>query len=107
MQTIVQRFWGFEKLLGPVLVKILYYLGLAAIGVGVALSVLTGVLVLVSNPIRGLILIVIAPVIGAVALVWWRFICEAFILAFETYERLGEIRDRLPLPGAKSEPPMF
>ncbi|MET0181759.1 MAG: DUF4282 domain-containing protein [Caulobacterales bacterium] len=97
MQDIVQRFWGFEKLIGPILVKIVYYIGLAGLAVAVTVGVLTGLMQIVTGHfLGGLLAFVLSPVIGAVALVYWRFLCEIFILAFETYARLGEIRDRLP-----------
>jgi len=110
MQSILQRFWGFDKLLGPVLVKIIYYLGLAGIGLAVFFGVVGGLFALPSNLVRALFVILLSPILGAVALVYWRFLCEIFILAFETYERLGEIRDRLPPRTEQpvpSEPPLF
>lgn len=109
MQSILQRFWGFDKLLGPILVKIIYYLGLAGIGLAVFFGIAGGLFALPSNAIRGLFVVSLSPILGAVALVYWRFLCEIFILAFETYERLGEIRDRLPPreTSASTEPPLF
>jgi hypothetical protein len=108
MQSILQRFWGFDKLLGPILVKIIYYLGLAAIALAVFFGVAGGLFALPSNVVRGLFVVLLSPVLGAVALVYWRFLCEIFILAFETYERLGEIRDRLPPRAqASADPPLF
>jgi hypothetical protein len=44
----------------------------------------------------GLMQLLAAPAVGAVVLVYWRFLCELFMLAFLAYERLGEVRDRLP-----------
>jgi hypothetical protein len=35
------------------------------------------------------------PAVSAVAFVYWRFLCELFMLAFLAYERLGEVRDAL------------
>lgn len=108
MQELIQRFWGFDKLLGPILVKIVYYLGLAGLGIGVFFTMLGGLFALPNNALTGLGMLLIAPIVGAVALVYWRFLCEIFILAFETYNRLGEIRDRLPAPpAAPSEPSVF
>jgi Domain of unknown function (DUF4282) len=105
MNDLVQRFWGFDKLLGPVLVKIVYYLGLGAIALGLFVGLLGGLFTLTSQPISGLVAIVAAPIIAAVVLMWWRFLIEICILAFEMYARLGEIRDRLPAPPAPPEEP--
>ncbi len=33
MNRIFQRIWGFDRLIGPVLVKIVYYVGFAAIAI--------------------------------------------------------------------------
>ena len=96
MQALIQRFWGFDKLIGPVLVKVIYYLGLAGIGAAAGIALITGLVTLPGDFLHGLILVIMGPLIGAVALIYWRFFCEIFILAFEIYERLGEIRDRLP-----------
>ena len=35
------------------------------------------------------------PAVGIVALIYWRFICELFMIAFMAYDRLGEIRNLL------------
>ncbi len=95
MQSIVQRFWGFDKLLGPLLVKIIYYLGLAGLALAVFFAVAGALFLLPNNPLRGLLMLVFAPAMGAVALVYWRFLCELFMLAFRSYERLSEISDKL------------
>lgn len=93
MQDIVRRFWGFDQLLGVGLVKIIYYFGLigicAAIGIGLILAIMT----LVSDVGRGAVQMIAIPAVGLVALVYWRFLCEFFIVVFEMNERLGEIRD--------------
>lgn len=98
MQEIIRRFWGFEKLIGPILVKVVYYIGLAGIGIATIVGMLTGLFQIAGGGFGGLLAFLLSPMVGAVALVYWRFICEIFILAFETYARLGEIRDRLPAP---------
>jgi hypothetical protein len=98
MHDIVSRFWGFEKLLGTFLVKLIYYVGLfvgpLVILIGMVASTMTGY----AEPLAIVGAIVLAPIIAVLFIVYWRFICELFILAFQTYERLGEIRDRLGPP---------
>ena len=97
MQAILQRFLGFDRMLGPALVKIVYYVGAAVIIGLVALTIFMGLLAMFAGQIgTGLMQLIAAPAVGAVALVYWRFLCELFMLAFLSYERLGEIRDRLP-----------
>ena len=96
MQSIIGRFLGWDRLLGPVLVKLVYYVGMAGLGIFVAVAMLTGVLALAGGNFgQGLMQLIAAPAVGAVALVYWRFVCELFMLAFLAYQRLGEVRDAL------------
>lgn len=96
MQSIVQRFFGFDRLLGPVLVKIVYYVGAAGIVMIAGVGLLTGILALAGGNLgQALMQIVAVPVVGAVGLVYWRFLCELFMLAFLAYERLGQVRDAI------------
>lgn len=97
MTSIVQGFLGFDRLLGPALVKIVYYFGLAIIVGLVGIAILMGMMAVFAGNIgQGAVQLIAAPAVGAVALVYWRFLCELFMLAFLAYERMGEIRDRLP-----------
>lgn len=97
MQSILQRFIGFDRLLGPVLVKIVYYVGMAGLVLFVGITMFLALMAVFSGNLgQGLMQLIAAPAIGAVALVYWRFVCELFMLAFLAYERMGEIRDRLP-----------
>lgn len=91
------RMLGFEHLIGALLIKIVYWLGLA----GIALYILFG-LAAVSQMSRygagsmgglGLLAVLLG---GAFALLFWRFMCELWMVVFKIHDRLGEIRDRLP-----------
>src|SRR5690606_31598175 len=96
-------FWGFDHMIGSALIKIIYYIGL----VGILLMTLFGML---GGGVMGamggayggggggggLIMIILAPVLGVIYLVFWRFVCELWLLMFLMYNRMGEIRDRLP-----------
>lgn len=95
--NIIQRFLSFERPIGPGLVRIVYYVGAALIVCVVLFAILMGLLALFGgNAGAGAVQLIAAPAVGAVAFVWWRFICELFMLAFMAYDRLVEIRDRLP-----------
>jgi hypothetical protein len=98
MNDFIARFWSLDKLLGPVLAKIVYYLGLAAITLMVFAGVVSGLFALFVRPISGLLMLAGAPLFGAIAVIWWRFLIELSVLGFEIYARLGDIRDRLPPP---------
>lgn len=96
MQSILQRFLGFDRLLGPVLVKLVYYFGAGVIVVVVGIAMVTALLALVAGNIgAGVMQMLAVPAVGAVALVYWRFLCELFMLAFLAFERLGEVRDAI------------
>lgn len=103
MNSILQRIWGFDRLIGPVLVKIVYYVGLVAIVLVVLATMLTAILAIFGGNVGVAVMQLIAvPAVGAVVLVYWRFMCELFMLAFLAYDRLGEIRALLG--GASSAP---
>jgi Domain of unknown function (DUF4282) len=106
MQSILQRFIGFDRLLGPVLVKFVYYFGIAAIIVMALGALLTAIFSLSSGNIgEGATRLIAAPVVAAVSLVYWRFLCELFMLAFRAYERLGEVRDSLRIATGQASAP--
>lgn len=103
MQTIVQRFIGFDRLIGPVLVKIVYYVGAAGIIVAVVGALVTAALSFAAGNIgQGVMQAIAVPAVGAVAFVYWRFVCELFMLAFRAYERLGEVRDLMRIAAGQT-----
>jgi len=106
MQSIVQRFVGFDRLLGPVLVKIVYYVGAVGIVLTVIGALVSAVLSLAAGNIGPAAMQLIAvPAVGAVVFVYWRFLCELFMLAFLAYDRLGEMRDSLRIASGQAAPP--
>lgn len=107
MQSIIQRFLGFDRLLGPVLVRLVYYVGAAAIIVMTVFTMLMGLMAIAGGNVgAGIMQMIAGPAVGAVAFVYWRFLCELFMLAFLAYERLGEVRDlmRIGVGQAPAEP---
>lgn len=94
MAGIFRAFLSFDTLIGPNLVRLVYYLAAAMIACVSLGGVLVGVFALVGgNVVTGLVQMIAAPLVGAVALVYWRFVCELFMLAFQANDRLGEVRD--------------
>jgi hypothetical protein len=97
MRALFQRFLGFDQLLGPALVRIVYYVAAAFIVIMIASTMFLGLMAIFAGNLgAGIMQMLAAPAVGAVVLVYWRFLCELFMLAFMAYERLVEIRDRLP-----------
>lgn len=96
MPSLLSSLLGFDRLIGPSLVKIVYYLGAAIIVIVIGMSLLTAIMSLAAGNFGlGLIQLLAAPIVAAVVFVYWRFVCELFMLAFLAYQRLGEIRDTL------------
>lgn len=110
MQSIIQRILSFDRLLGPTLVRLIYYVGAAVIVLTAAFWSLMGVMALFGGNFgNGAMLLIAGPAIGAVGLIYWRFLCELFMLAFLAYERLGEVRDLMRIgvgqaPAAAPDP---
>ena len=95
-QNILSHFWGFEKLLGGTLVRIVYYIGLVGIALWVLFALVTSLGAMGYSPLAGLGGILMTLVGAVFALVFWRVTCELWLIVFKTFDRLGEIRDRLP-----------
>ncbi len=105
MSSILQRFLGFDRLIGPVLVKLVYYFGAAAIVVAAIGGLLAAIFSLAGGNFGGGVVQLLAvPAVGAVGLVYWRFLCELFMLAFLAYERLGQVRDLMRIAAGQAPP---
>lgn len=104
MGHFLRRFLSFDRLIGPRLVRIVYLFGSATIVLALCGALISGVFAIGGgNPGSGLMQLIAAPAVAAVTFVYWRFLCELFMLAFLAYERMGEIRDLLGAPAAAAE----
>ncbi len=82
-------FFGFEKLVTPVVIKVVYWIGIIGMlifGVG---SFFAG---LMYGSIGSGLLSLAGSVLG---LLMWRVLCELYIVIFGMFDRLGQIRDGL------------
>lgn len=96
MRAFLQSLLGFDKLIGPALVKIVYYVGAAGIVLTAGVTLITAILSLAGGNFgMALMQLVAVPAVAAVVFVYWRFLCELFMLAFLAYQRLGEVRDAI------------
>lgn len=93
MGDLLDRFMSFDKMMGARLIKALYFLGLAIIIVGTLLRMAQSLGWLFSSPFNALAGFVLAPIAGAIAILFWRFVCELYILLFRMSDDLREIRD--------------
>ncbi|MBY9066376.1 DUF4282 domain-containing protein [Hyphomonas sp. WL0036] len=91
---MINYFIGFDKLIGTKLITILYYLGLLGIALGIIAGVLSGLGTMVSYSFFGGIGLVIGSIIGGVlAVLFWRFMCELYLLFFRMAEDVREIKN--------------
>jgi len=87
-------FFGFEKLIAPVLIKLIYWIGIVVILVAGVASFF--------NTVGGVGRMLLTLVALLLSLLIWRLVSELWILAFNIYQRLVEIRDLLSRHGQAS-----
>lgn len=80
---------SFEKLIAPTIVKIVYWIGIVLIVISVIGSFIAAIST--DQATAALLALVMLPF----ALLFWRILCELYIVVFGMYERLGAIRDLL------------
>ena len=86
---------SFDKLIAPKVLKIVYWLGLAGIGV-MALISLIGALAMMQYSASTALGTMLLSLIGlAFGVLFWRIMIEVYMVFFGIYERLGEIKDGL------------
>ena len=102
MGNIVNRFLNFDKMMGTSIIKVLYYIGMVFIVFGVIGSMLGALGSMGGNFFGGLIALLMAPVMGLIGLLFWRFMCEIYLLFFKISDDLSAIKLRGET-GAKGE----
>lgn len=93
MNGFAQRFLSFDKLIGPSLIKLIYFIGLGLIVLGTVFFMLMSLMQMgnsVTAAVGGLIL---APVAGLIYLILWRFLCEIYLLFFRISDDLRDVRN--------------
>ncbi len=93
---VLGRLITFDELIGGTLIKVVYYIGLVMIvltSVAMLFFGLSGARFSLLSPILGIFGAIIYLVFGTL---FWRLICELWMIGFKVFDRLGEIRDRLP-----------
>lgn len=85
----------FDKMIATKVMKLIYFVGLVGI-VGFGLVSFVGSFRMMSyNFSTGLGATFIALVATALGVLVWRVTCELWLLGFNIFDRLGEIRDRV------------
>lgn len=90
---MLSNFLSFDKLIGTKLIKILYYLGLLGIVLGF-LGTMVGSLGMMRYSFGQGLGGIIMGIVGAVlAVVFWRFLCEIYMLFFRMSDDLRDIKN--------------
>ncbi len=92
MTDFINRFKSFDKLIATSLIKLLYWIGIVLIALGVLAGILGG---FSQGFTSGITSLVLAPLGGILGVIFWRFLCEIYIVIFGMYDRLGEIQTSL------------
>jgi|SRR3990167_3560612 hypothetical protein len=86
-------FLSFDKLIGKQLIVILYWLGLIGIALGALAGVFAGLGAMRYSFLGGLGSIVVAIIGAAVGVLFWRFMCELYLLLFRMSDDLRDIKN--------------
>jgi uncharacterized protein HemY len=91
---MLNRFLNFDNLIGTTLIKVLYFIGLAGIAIGAVIRVFAGLGSMRYSFAMGLGSVLMALIGSVIALLFWRFICELYILFFRISEDVRILRDK-------------
>jgi len=90
---MLQHFLSFDKLIGTKLIKFLYFLGLIGIVLFTIVGVFGGIVALGSSFLGGLSAIAGTLIGAAVFAVFWRFMCEIYMLFFRMSDDLRDMKN--------------
>ena len=94
MGDLIKRFTSFDKMMGTSIIQVLYFIGMVFIAFGVIGAMFTALGSMGSSFIGGLIGLIMALVMGIVGLLFWRFMCEIYILFFKISDDVAAIKLR-------------
>ncbi|MFN3911824.1 DUF4282 domain-containing protein [Hyphomonas sp.] len=90
---MLSQFMSFDKLIGTSLIKIIYWLGLLGVGLGTLAGIFGGLAAMGSSFFGGLGAIIVALIGAVVGVLFWRFICEMYLLLFRMADDLRDIKN--------------
>jgi len=94
MGDLVKRFTSFDKMMGTSIIKVLYFIGVAGIVLFTVLGMLGSLASMGSSFLGGLGGFILTPIMGLVGLLFWRFMCEIYILFFKISDDVAAMRTR-------------
>ena len=86
-QELLKDILNFDKMLTPVIIKVIYYLGLAGIGISTIVLIIAAFRF---NSLMSFIYAIVTLVFGSLMV---RVYCEMMILAFRIYDKLVDINN--------------
>ncbi len=90
---MLSQFLNFDKLIGTTLIKVMYYIGLVGIALYAIVTFLGGLGMMTQSFMGGLGMVIAALVGAVVGLLFWRFICEIYLLFFRISDDLRDIKN--------------
>jgi Domain of unknown function (DUF4282) len=102
--NVVSQFLSFDKLMGQSLVKIVYFLGIICIALGVLFGVLGAFGMMAIDFGSGLGMLIGAPLAGIIGICFLRFACELYIAIFRIADDISAIRGGGGMTAAPPKP---
>ena len=93
MGDILGKLTNFDKLIGERLIKILYFIGLVIIAIGFLFGIIAAVALLGQGFGAFLVQLILTPVFTLLAVLFWRFTCELYILFFSMHNKLTKLTE--------------
>ena len=90
---MLNQFLNFDKLNGTTLIKVMYYIGLVGIALYAIVTFLGGLGMMTQSFLGGLGMVIAALIGAVVGLLFWRFICEIYLLFFRISDDLRDIKN--------------
>ena len=90
---MISSFLTFDKLIGTKLIKALYYIGMALILIFGVIAIFGAIASIRYGVFSGLAAIFLALLGTLVGLVFWRFLCEIYLLFFRMSDDLRDIKN--------------
>lgn len=95
---MINQFLTFDKLIGSKLITLLYYLGLIGIALGLLGGIFSGFAMMGYSFFGGVGTIIMAIIGAVLGVLFWRFVCELYLLLFRMADDVRDIKAAKGLP---------
>lgn len=93
MGDFISKLTSFDTLIGERLVKIVYFIGLVVIALSFVVGLFGAFATLQYSFLGFLGQLIMVPIIALLSVLFWRFICEIYILFFSLHNKVTRITD--------------